>query len=74
MSDYVDPKDRDVLLRLALGTHTRRVESRFRHRITGETVTQLDLRKTQQAWWVSEERVAIETPWKPTTPVSEEGQ
>ena len=53
------------LLDFALGSNaTRRTEHRFRHRETGETRKELDLRIHKLADWVSEDRTVIEWEWE----------
>jgi hypothetical protein len=59
-------EEKRFLLRLALGTFDSRTECRLRHRHTGETLSFLDLRIHELAEWETEDRLVIETAWRPS--------
>lgn len=63
MSEPLTRTEKDLLLRLALGSHTVRCEHRFRHKRTGETRERLDMRETSLAEWQDESRIVVETEW-----------
>lgn len=59
-------EEKRLLLRVALGTFNSRTECRFRHRLTGETLSRLDLRVHDLDEWAAEARLVVEAEWRPS--------